>query len=156
MLRTRGSAPALLPIAEDLASGVVAGNPGDPTARMGTRSGQVEPVNRQPVAGTAEEWPPQEEAVQARLGVVRVAAGQAVVLLQVERAEYLPAHDELGDPGSVWLEGLEGEVAELVATGRPGALAQGVRRVLQMNAHHVVGGAARSGARIIDQCRIKQ
>ena len=58
---------------------------------MGAGAAQVQPLERQPVAGVAEERPPEEELVERRLGVERMAAGQAVVALEVERRQDLAA-----------------------------------------------------------------
>ena len=54
---------------------------------------QVEPVDRQAVAAAAEERPPQEELVEGLLAVERMAAGQAVVALEVERRDHLAGAD---------------------------------------------------------------
>ena len=74
------------PVGEDLAGGVLAGLAGDAAAGVGAGAGEVEPVDRHPVAGEAEEWPPDEQAVEGRLGVEQMAAGQAIVALEIERA----------------------------------------------------------------------
>ena len=66
-------------VLEDLAGGVLAGAAGDAAAGMGAGAAQVQPLQRDSVAGVAEQRPPDEELVEARLGVERVAAGEPVV-----------------------------------------------------------------------------
>ena len=85
---------ALPEVREDLARGVLAGLPGDAAAGMGARPARYSPSSPKPVAGVAEQRPPQEELVEAGLAVQRVAAGQAVVALEVERGEDLAGRDQ--------------------------------------------------------------
>ena len=75
--------------------------PVTPPPGMGAGTRQVEPVERQPVAGVAEQRPPQEELVEAVLAVHRMAAGQAVVALEVERGQDLARGHEPGQPRRV-------------------------------------------------------
>ena len=65
---------------------------------MAPGTGEVEPIEREPVARVAEQRAPQEELVEAVLAVHRVATGQAVVALEVERGEDLPRDDQPGEP----------------------------------------------------------
>src|SRR5512143_1618491 len=55
-------------IPEDLAGGVLARAAGDATAGVGAGAAQVQPLQRDPVAGVAEQRAPGEELVEARLG----------------------------------------------------------------------------------------
>jgi len=64
---------------------------------VGAGATQVEPVEREAVPGVAEERPPQEELVEAGLAVKRVAAGQPVVALEVERGEDLALPDQVAN-----------------------------------------------------------
>ena len=80
------SAPTL-EVGEDLTRRVPAGHAGHATARVRARPGQVEPGQRHPVARVAEQRPPGEERIETRLDVERMAAGQAVVALEVERRQ---------------------------------------------------------------------
>ena len=129
-----------LSVRDDLAGRVLAGLAGDAAARMGARARQVEPLERQPVAGVAEERPPQEELVERRLAVQRVAAGQAVVALEIERASGPRARrTERAEPGRERLE--RRDDARRRAPRAPASsqrpVAQRVRRVLDDDAHDV-------------------
>src|SRR5512146_2283332 len=93
------SVPALLPVAQDLARRVLAVLAADATARMRAGTGEVQPVERQPVAGMAGQRAAQEPLVESVLSVHRVSAGQAVVPLEVERGQDLASRDQSGKAG---------------------------------------------------------
>ena len=87
-------------------------------AGMGAGAAQVQAVDREPVAAAAEERPPQEELVERLLAVERMAAGQAVVALEVERRDHLAGADARGEPGREVVEHADDAVGEGVRPAR--------------------------------------
>ena len=98
---------------------------------MRAGAAQVEPVDRHPVAGVAEERPPEEELVEARLGVERVAAGEAVVALEVDRRQDLAVRSRACRcPGATVSRDRITASPNASAPLAPVAVAERVRRVL--------------------------
>ena len=64
-----------------------------------------------------QQRPPGEELVQARLGVLDAALGQAELPLEVLWQEHLVAHHPVGQPGRVRLERPENRLQDVVARG---------------------------------------
>ena len=125
-IRARRS--AALEVRQHLASRVAARHAGDAAARVRARAGQVEAVERHPIARPPEERTPGEERVERGLRVERVTARQPVVAFEVGRGEDLPRHDAGGDAGRDRLERAQHGVAEglpLVVPGRRRAACRG-------------------------------
>src|SRR5207342_2703588 len=86
---------------------------------MCARTTQVQTRESEPVPGVPEQWPPDEELIEAGLAVVDVAPTQAVLALQIDRGRHATGRHQVRQPGRVPLERLDDEVAERVALGRP-------------------------------------
>ena len=102
----------------------------------------------------AEERPPQEELVEPGLAVERVAAGQAVVALEIERGEDLAVADESAEPGREGFERRDDRVADRVAPRRrrptsPSRSAYGVYWAMTLMTW-------RAGRRAVDERRVDE
>src|SRR5207247_2737354 len=108
------------------------------TAGVRSGAGEVEPVEEEPVPGRAEQGSPGEELIERRLGVLEVAAREAVRRLEVGGRDDLDRFDELAEAGRVAFERLHGDLADPFAFRGPVAVAKYVGRRLERHVHHVL------------------
>ena len=126
---------------------------------MGAGAREVEALDRQPVAAEAQHRAPREELVERHLGVHRMAAGEPVVALEVERGEDVAVDDEAREARRRGVERRDHPVRQLVAAVRPSrrprraAFGEPVRRELDEHAHDVPDAAGRV---VCDQRRVQQ
>src|SRR4029450_47262 len=99
----------LLQVADDLAGGVRSRGAGYAAPGMCARATQVQTADAEPVPRAAEQRPPDEELIQTGFAVVDVAAGQAVLGLQVDRRGHPSRGDEVREAGRVPLYRLHDE-----------------------------------------------
>src|SRR3954462_6698480 len=97
------------------------------------RSGATEIQAGQPeaVARVSEQRTPREELIEPRLSVEEMPAGHSVVALEIYRVQHLPRGHQLRNPRGATLQRFQRDIAEAVPLGRPVAVSQRVRRVLQ-------------------------
>jgi hypothetical protein len=111
---------------------------------MGAGAAQVQPVDAEAIPGVAEERPPQEELVEAGLGVQWVTARQSELALEIDGREHLAVGDQLADPRRHRFEDRDDGVPECLTARLAPAALERVRGVLGNDAHDL---GARLGAR---------
>src|SRR4029077_1039523 len=84
-------------VLQDLAGRILAGAAGDAAAGMRAGAAEVQPLQRDSIAGVAEQRAPHEEMVEALLRVERVPAREPELPLQVDGREDLAMRHELAD-----------------------------------------------------------
>src|SRR5262249_2410150 len=99
---------------------------------MRAGAAQIEILDRRRGAGPREERTADEQLIERQLAVEDVAAGEAVVALEVERRDHLARDDRRGEAGGEPLDRPRRGRAEAVALGVPRRAAQMVRRVLHV------------------------
>ena len=102
-----------------MAGGVEAGGAGEADARVRAGATEEESANGSGVTGKTEKRAHGEELVESKFPVGDVAAGEAVIVFEIERSDNAPGEDFGGKVGRVFGEGLDDGVGEGVALGRP-------------------------------------
>lgn len=101
--------------AGDFAGGVEAGGAGEADARVRAGTAEEESADGRLVAGKAEERAHGEELVEGEFAVGDVAAGEGVVVFEVERSDDAAREDFGGKIGRVFGESLDDGVGEGIA-----------------------------------------
>src|SRR5205807_770550 len=84
-----------IPVGEDLPSRVVARCAGDSAARMGSRSAQVQALDRRAISGPSGNRSQDERLVERHLPVVDVSLRESESVHQYPRGQHVPGYDEL-------------------------------------------------------------
>src|SRR5439155_10831346 len=106
-------------VLQDLPDRVGPGTTRDATARMRAGAGEIQAIEQEAVASLAEHRAPCEELIETGLGMLDVPARQRVSLFHVERGHDLAHLDELAEPRRVPLEGLDRDLAHMLALVGP-------------------------------------
>src|SRR3990170_3942237 len=90
------SRPPHRPVLQDLPRRVVSRRAHDAASGMGSRSAEVQVLDRRAILGPARDRPEEEELVRRELAVEDVPAREAELPLQIQRRQYLAVEDRLG------------------------------------------------------------
>src|SRR5206468_8455327 len=111
--------PLRLQVLQDLPHRVGPGTARDAAARMRAGAGQIKAIEQETVTSLTEHRAPREELIETGLGMMGMPARQRVPLFHVERRHDLARLDELAESWRVPLEGLDRDLAHVLALVGP-------------------------------------
>src|SRR6476659_10022343 len=109
------------PVGKNGLGGVVARSAGDASARMRSRSAEIEPLQGHPIIGGADHGPRAKQLIEAHLAMENVAADQSEAIFQILRRMNLATENRLGESRRMGIDGGDDLIRGLFALLVPAA-----------------------------------